>query len=109
MIPITVEKVIMVHDHVDFRKQWNGLLALARGLGHDPYDRNMVVFVKRDKSQLRAICGDDKGLFLLSRRFEGGSLNLSFDGAKKQISLAELCLWFEGVHFTVIKKVKKWR
>ena len=109
MFSIYVRRVIMVHSSLDFRKQWNGLLVEARRAGFEPYDGDLVVFVRRDKTQLRAISGDEKGLYLFSRRFEGGSLRFEFDGSRQSITQAELAMWFEGAHFTVHRRVRNWK
>ena len=60
MFSIFIRRVIMVHSILDFRKQWNGLLVEARRSGFEPNVGDLVVFVKRDKTLLRAISGDEK-------------------------------------------------
>lgn len=109
MLPTSVRRIVMFSGPIDFRKQCNGLLAEARRLGFDPYDGQMVVFVRRDKRQLRAIFGDDVGLYLLTRRFEGGCLKFDFDQRLKDVTQAELLMWLEGAHFSVHKVAKPWR
>ncbi len=105
----SVRRIALYFGPVDFRKQCNGLLAEARRLGFDPYEGEMVVFVRRDKRQLRAIFGDSLGLYLLTRRFEGGSLKFEFTQNLTHVSLAELFMWLEGAHFSVHKKIKPWK
>ena len=109
MLPANLKHVYICADRVDFRKRWNGLLAESYRLGLNPYSGDLIVFVKRDKRQLVAICGDERGLMLFSRRFEGGSLKFIFDESLKEITRAELLLWFEGTHFTILHKVKPWK
>jgi hypothetical protein len=109
MLPTGIRRIVMFSGHVDFRKQCNGLLAEARRLGFEPYDGQMLVFVRRDKRQLRAIVGDDIGLYLLTRRFEGGCLKFDFDKRLKDLTQAELLMWLEGAHFSVHKTAKPWR
>jgi len=74
MLPVTIRRVFLAQHRVDFRKQHNGLLGEALLLGADPYAGDCVVFVKKDQTQLRALVGDGVGLYLVSRRFEGGRL-----------------------------------
>jgi hypothetical protein len=66
--------VVICYHKVDFRKRWNGLLGECQRLGVDPYAGDVVMFIKRDRRQLVAMCGDDRGLYIFARRFEGGSL-----------------------------------
>jgi hypothetical protein len=110
MLPVRVRRVFMAQHRVDFRKQINGLLGEAYRLGAEPYDGDCVLFVKKDHTQLRALVGDGVGLYLVTRRFEGGRLRslLSFaqDPAATAITTAELSLLLEGATFTVHKRAR---
>jgi hypothetical protein len=113
MIPVTVRRVFLAQHRVDFRKRFDGLLAEAYGLGADPYDGDCVLFVKRDRTQLRAVVGDGVGLYLVCRRFEGGRLtkllDFATDPTATHISTAELSLLLEGATFTVHGRARPWR
>jgi hypothetical protein len=82
-------------------------------LGADPYDGDCVMFVKRDRTQLRAIVGDSVGLYLICRRFEGARLRdvAAFvrDPHANEISTAELSLLLEGASYTVHRRAAAWR
>ena len=108
MLPVTIRRVLLAEYRVDFRKQLNGLLAEAYRLGAAPYDGDCVVFVKKDWTQLRALVGDHLGLYLVTRRFEGGrcSTLLSFAASpsSRTVSTAELSLLLEGARFTVHRR-----
>ena len=108
MFPKKISRLVVCHALVDFRKQWNGLFIEAERLGFSPYDGDLIVFVRRDKRQLRAISGDDKGLYLFSRRFEGGCFSFQFTEGTRSISRSKLESWFEGEQ-VVIKKLPAWR
>jgi hypothetical protein len=113
MLPVTVHRVLLAEHRVDFRRGLDGLLAEAYRIGARPYDGDCVVFVKRDRTQLRALVGDNLGLYLVSRRFEGGRLRLLLEFAErpgaKSISPGELSLLLEGASFTVHKRAQAWR
>lgn len=113
MLPVTIRRVFLAQHRVDFRKQLNGLLGEAYRLGAEPYDGDCVVFVKKDQTQLRALVGDEVGLYLVSRRFEGGRLRalLSFadNPSANTISSAELSLLLEGASFTVHRRARACR
>jgi transposase len=111
MIPCRVQRVVIFAYQVDFRKSFDGLLAAAFSSGFDPYKGDCVVFVKRDRSQVRVLVGDDVGLYLVYRRFEGGSLRSTWlsDLESTSITVAELSMLFDGVNFVVKKRVKPWR
>jgi hypothetical protein len=113
MLPVKLGRLFMAQHRVDFRKQLDGLLGEAYRLGANPYDGDCVVFIKRDRCQLRAIVGDGVGLYLVSRRFDGGRIGglPSFvdDPAAKEISTAELSLLLEGATYTVHRRARPWR
>jgi hypothetical protein len=108
-----IRRVIIAQHKIDFRKRFDGLLSESYKIGANPYDGDCVVFFNRDSTQLRFLAGDDLGLFLGCRRFEGGKFSRGFnftnDPECKQITIAELSLLLEGVSFTVQKRAKKWK
>ncbi|MEI8190629.1 MAG: IS66 family insertion sequence element accessory protein TnpB, partial [candidate division NC10 bacterium] len=89
------------------------LLAEAYLLGARPYDGDCVVFVKRDRTQLRALVGDGLGLYLICRRFEGGRLSLLLqfcaEPRTRAVTSGELSLLLEGARFTVHQRATAWR
>lgn len=113
MLPSLIRRVILAEHRVDFRKRFDGLLGEAYRLGADPYGGDCIVFLKGDRTQLRALVGDRLGLYLVCRRFEGGSLRASFsfvrDPGSTTITSAELGLLFEGASFTVHRRVREWK
>jgi len=113
MLPFMPKRLVIAQHRVDYRKQWNGLLAECYHMGFDPYERDCVVFIKRDRTQLRALMGDRLGLLMIARRFEGGSLNVPgiFEAAPctRTITIAELTLLLDGAMYTIDRRVPPWR
>jgi hypothetical protein len=113
MLSVKVRRVFLARHKIDFRRRFDGLLAEAFQLGADPYDGDCVLFVKRDRTQLRAIVGDGVGLYLICRRFEGGCLRdpatFTPEPGVTEISTAELSLLLEGASFTVHQRARAWR
>jgi hypothetical protein len=113
VLSVKVRRVFLARHRVDFRKRFDGLLAEAMQLGADPYDGDCVLFVKRDRTQLRAVVGDGVGLYLICRRFEGGRLRdlavFATQPGATEISTAELSLLLEGASFTVHQRARTWR
>jgi hypothetical protein len=113
MLPVTIRRVFLAQHRVDFRKGPDGLLGEAYLLGADPYQGDCVLFVKRDHTQLRALLGDGIGLYLVTRRFEGGRVRVLETFAERPtgaaISTGELSLLLEGARFTVHKRARAWR
>jgi hypothetical protein len=113
MLPVAIRRVFLAQHRVDFRKGPDGLLGEAYLLGADPYRGDCVLFVKRDHTQLRALIGDRVGLYLVTRRFEGGRLRVLLSFAERPsgttISTGELSLLLEGARFTVHNRARAWR
>jgi hypothetical protein len=113
MLPVTVRRVFLAEHRVDFRKGFNGLLAEAFRVGAQPYDGDCIVFVKKDRTQIRALVGDRYGLYLVLRRFEGGRLRgllqFAVQPGARTVSTGELSLLLEGSSFTVHQRAKAWR
>lgn len=113
MLPIHPRRVVIARHRIDYRKQWNGLLGECYRMGFDPYEGDCIVFLKSDRTQLRAMTGDVRGLFLVARRFDGGSLALAWvfeeSARASAITMAELSLLLEGASFTVHRRVRPWR
>ena len=82
-------------------------------LGYDPYLGDCMVFAKGDRTQIRVLLGDPKGLYLLLRRFEGGRIKWMWQILDSPhgstITMAELSLLLEGAAFTVHRRVKNWK
>lgn len=94
MLPSLIRRVMIAQYRTDFRKRFDGLLSEAYRLGANPYDGDCVVFLKGDHTQLRALAGDRLGLYLICRRFEGGSLRTNFTFAREPTS--QLGSYFRG-------------
>ena len=113
MLPVTIRRVLLAQHRIDFRKGFNGLLAEAFRLGAEPYDGDCVLFVKKDRTQLRAVVGDRYGLYLIYRRFEGSRLRALLQFAERPgaqtVSTGELSMLLEGSRFTVHARAKAWR
>ena len=113
MLPVTVRRVLLVEHRVDFRKHHDGLLGEAYLIGANPYDGDCVVFVKKDRTQIRALVGDRYGLYRVSRRFEGGRLRqllrFAASPSAKTVSTGELALLLEGSSVTVHERAQAWR
>lgn len=113
MLPVKLRRVLLAEHRLDFRKGLDGLLAEAYRIGAQPYEGDCVVFVKKDHTQLRALVGDTLGLYLVTRRFEGGRLRLLLRFAEepraRTISTGEVSLLLEGASFTIHARAKAWR
>ena len=112
MLSVKIQRVFLATHKVDFRKRFDGLLSESYQLGANPYYGDCVIFIKRDRTQLRAIVGDSAGLYLICRRFDGGRMQKLASWCDKPsikaISNGELSLLLEGATYSVHGRVKSW-
>lgn len=112
MLPVTVRRVLLAEHRVDFRKGLDGLLAESFLLGAKPHEGDCVVFIKKDRTQLRALLGDCHGLYLVMRRFDVGRMRMVLRFAEqpgaRTVSQGELSLLLEGSSYTVHTRARAW-
>lgn len=103
------EGQIRVHlygEPCDMRKSFDGLQALTRqGLGRDPLDGGLYVFVNRRATQLRVLYFDRSGFCVWAKRLEAGR----FLGDWRQVRTREmdctgLKLLLEGIEPARVRK-----
>lgn len=112
MLSVQIRRVFMAQYRIDFRKQIDGMLGEAYRLGANPYEGDCVIFIKKDRTQLRVIVGDQVGVYWICRRFAGGRLSglpgFIEEPRAKIISTAELTLLLEGASFTINQRARAW-
>ena len=110
MLPPAKLRFVYVALHrVDFRKSHDGLLAEAYQMGLDPFAGDVVLFVGRCRRRMKLLFADDSGLWLAFKRFSAGSMKTKFqfltDPKVNKISVGELQMFFEGLAYTVDKRL----
>ena len=78
MLISNIKEVFIAQHKIDFRKGPDGLIAQCYAMDLDPYKGECVVFVHHSFRKIKVIGGDDKGVWVLLRRFEGGGLKKFF-------------------------------
>jgi hypothetical protein len=97
---------------VDFRKGPYGLLSEAMRAGVDPYARDFVAFVSRDRRKIKAITGDETGIILVFKIFSKGTLKTKINfvdhPAVQYVTLSEIGMLMEGSSYTKHKSAETW-
>ena len=82
------------------RKSFDGLYAAAKqGIGRDPLDGDLFLFVARDRKQARVLYWDGTGLVVMAKRLEQGRFNAPWEGDRSKpwcLTTNELYLFLEG-------------
>lgn len=92
-------RVYLYGKPADMRCSFNGLQALTRqGLGRDPLDGALYVFVNRRGSQMRVLYFDRSGFCLWSKKLERGCFISNWGTvSSREMNWTELKLLLEGI------------
>lgn len=92
-------RVYLYGEPADMRRSFNGLQALTRqGLGRDPLDGALYVFVNRRGSQMRVLYFDRSGFCLWSKKLERGCFISNWTTVRsREMNWTELKLLLEGI------------
>jgi len=100
MLPSELPRRIFAYrEPVDMRKQFNGLIALAKtALGEDPLSGSMFVFVNRRRNLLKLVYWDRTGFCLFAKKLERGQFVLQGTEKKHELSEQTFRLLLDGIH-----------
>lgn len=105
-------RFLVAQYSVDFRKGHAGLLGEARRLGFEPYAGDLIAFVSRDRTKVKALFGDDSGLTLIYKMFSKGTLKTQIrflqNPSVHDVTYAEIVMLLQGSSYTVHKHAEKW-
>jgi transposase len=93
-------RLFLCRTPVDFRKAHDGLCAIVRNeFRDDPFTGDVFVFFNKARDRIKLLLWDRNGFWLLYKRLERGSfpLDVQGDGARVEISRAQLSMILEGI------------
>ena len=107
--PARIRFVHVAMHKVDFRMSHDGLLGECYRMGLDPFAGDVVLFIGRCRRRMKLLFADDSGIWVGFKRFNSQSMRTKFrflaDPEVKQISTAELQMFFEGSAYTIDKRL----
>jgi transposase len=107
----TATRVYLAVGATDMRKGFNGLFALAKErVGVDPLSGHVFVFCNTRRDRIKVLYWDGSGLWICTKRLEGGRFRWPENGAAKSevLSRAELTLLLEGIDLKQGRKRPNW-
>ena len=70
---LTLSKVFIYRDPIDFRKAHRGLAALVEmELGHNPFDGFLYAFTNRQRNKIKCLFWEDNGFILYYKSLSEG-------------------------------------
>jgi transposase len=99
-------RVALYGEPCDMRRSFDGLQVLVRqGLGADPLDGGLYVFINRRATQMRVLYFDRSGFCIWSKRLEAGRFISDWRQIRsRQMDWTELKLMLEGMEVTRQRK-----
>jgi transposase len=109
MIPLNA-RVLLAAQPVDFRKGPDGLVALVRDAGADPFCGALYVFRSKRADRVKIVWWDGTGLCLFAKRLEADRFQWPrlMEGSVR-MSLAQLMALVEGMDWTQIRTAPRSR
>lgn len=94
-------RVFLVADPVDLRASYYRLAGHVRGLGADPQDGHLYVFLGKRGSLIKVLFWDRSGYCIFAKRLERGRFKLPTDLphglVRHEVDFATLTLVLEGI------------
>lgn len=105
-LPPTV-RVFVAAAPIDMRGSFDALAGAVRGLGLDPVDGHLYLFLNKRRRLAKALWFDGSGWCILAKRLEAGSFQLPplpADTTRIQIDGAAFASLLAGIDFTTSRK-----
>ena len=105
MIP-SGAKVLLASHPVDFRKGPDGLMALVRDAGADPFSGALYVFRPKRADRIKIVWWDGTGLCLYAKRLEKAQFCWPRIGhSRVQLNQAQLLALVDGLDWKKVRPV----
>ncbi len=102
-------RILLARDHVDFRKQIDGLASICEQLGEEPLDGTLFLFVNRRKTAIKALIWTHGGFAMVYKKLEKGRVRWpSADQDRALLTRAELAALMEGIDLSKADRLKRW-
>ena len=100
--------ILLATQPVDFRKGIDGFVALCRhSLQQNPHQDARFVFISKRRTQIRVLCYDGTGFWLMTKRLSQGTFQgwPTSNQMLSQLSAKELSQLLKGSLLMPVKKV----
>ena len=105
MIP-SGARVLVASQPVDFRRGPDGLLALVRDAGANPFDGTLYVFRAKRADRIKIVWWDGTGLCLFAKRLEKAAFCWPRIGHNRvQVNYAQLMALVDGMDWKKVRAV----
>lgn len=100
-------KVFLASQPVDFRKGPDGLIALVRDAGADPYSGGLYVFRAKRADRVKIVWWDGSGVCLYAKRLEKAKFCWPrICDARVQMNMAQLFALVDGLDWKKVHPIE---
>ena len=110
MLPPSV-RIFLATEPTDMRNQMDGLAAMIRRWGGDPFDGHLYVFVSKRRDRVKILTWSRGGFALWYKRLEKGCFRMPpVDAAATTMPLdaGQLAMLLDGIDFSRVKRTQVW-
>jgi transposase len=111
---LTLPPSVRIHlagQPVDMRKGFDGLMAIVRSWGFDPFCGDLFIFVSRNRTRLKVLHWDYGGFVLTYKRLEAGTFRVPLPkpGATRlRLDSTQLAMLLDGIDFSRVRRPRVW-
>ncbi|MBA2660838.1 MAG: IS66 family insertion sequence element accessory protein TnpB [Bradymonadaceae bacterium] len=105
-------RIFLAAEPVDLRNGIDGLGALVKQYGQDPFAGHLFVFVSKRRDRLKILAWDTGGFIIFYKRLEKGRFKMPWPKAGHKtmaIDAAELHLLLDGIDFSQLERPELWQ
>ena len=104
-------RVYLASAPMDMRCGHDGLFAIVRRWGLDPFSGDLFAFVGKRHDKLKVLVWQRGGFLLLYKRLEKGRFRIPAvraDGERAVLDSTELMMLLDGIDLTQVRRPKLW-
>ena len=105
-------RIFLAAEAVDMRNGIDGLCALVRRCGGDPFDGHLYVFLSSRRDRVKILSWTRGGFALWYKRLERGKFRRLLVDAKEkttQLDSTQLSMLLDGIDLSQVKRANLWQ
>jgi transposase len=109
-LPATV-RVYLASEPVDMRRGHDGLFAIVKGWGLDPFSGDLFAFVGKRRDRLKVLVWHRGGFLLLYKRLERGRFRIPLVEPGRRTAMldaTDLAMLLDGIDLGQVRRPKLW-
>ncbi len=105
-------RIFLSSEATDMRKGHDGLFALVRQIGLDPFTGHFFVFVSKKRNRLKILTWTEGGFIVLYKRLERGRFKIPTPAPGEstvRLASSQLSMLLDGIDYSRVRRPKLWK